>query len=340
MIGRRSVRAFTLIELLVVVAIIAILVAILLPALKQAKALGNMVREKAACQQKLVAWANYAGDNRDSCFPGYIPWPAAHAYNAPGPYHFFQPDPFNEGYMAEGNMIKVNGLRWMGAVGETVQTMMLDRSTLADFLRRPNTGIQHPSPYNPPTYQYDAQNTIQAAMAFHPSLGGNWTYIGGSWHRGAFHPTPGSDAYDMRTGPGGPPKWLVARTADVLRPDTLMMFASARGVDVMNGFGGSNYGRNPANMWNSSKVIVPGFWEIVPPRSGYPTNSQVLNWVPSNTFDATANPANWGFIDCRHLGKAVAGMTDGHVTTMSLEPMRDMRRWANKATSANWTFTP
>jgi prepilin-type N-terminal cleavage/methylation domain-containing protein/prepilin-type processing-associated H-X9-DG protein len=65
-------RAFTLIELLVVIAIIAILAALLLPALSRAKLNG----QSAAClnntRQLSLAWLMYAGDNNDFIVPN---WP-------------------------------------------------------------------------------------------------------------------------------------------------------------------------------------------------------------------------------------------------------------------------
>jgi len=103
---KRYQKAFTLIELLVVIAIIALLIAVLVPALKIAK-------EKAAAVVCLTnmnsmgkAWYTYTSDNDQEMVCGFTDRANYHWVNAP-----IRDDGSNVGYNASEVNEKINGIR-------------------------------------------------------------------------------------------------------------------------------------------------------------------------------------------------------------------------------------
>jgi len=139
--------------------------------------------------------------------------------------------------------------------------------------------------------------------SLYPSFGLNSTFVGGDQERYGFLPNP----------PAPFKGFYVSRLSSVRRPDQLLLCASSR-------TGATDDGR-----------MVEGYFRLEAPSIVAP------QWAAE--YDPT-DPASFGNVSARHAGAAVCAFTGGHVDSIRVDQLKDMRHWANGATAPDWTLAP
>jgi prepilin-type N-terminal cleavage/methylation domain-containing protein len=378
--GRFAVarRAFTLIELLIVIAIIALLISILLPALKEARLTAAMLREQAACRSQMQGWATYASEYQDGMTIGGIPWSWAHPtspsryfeappdfINGPNPNSVTWSDPLpgtpgtpavasetplaqnafgprqpmsrGQQTIIEGSCIKVWPLRFWGFVEFPSSTLQIDRTFYRTIRARSTRPTATQTLYGGVVNTYDSGSTFQGSLAWHPSFGMNTVFVGGHFRFGAYTT---ANAMTLGNNIG---RHFVNKTTQINNTSNQLVMASARSADLVgSSMGSAGFGGGTVP-WSQGQAIVPGHHMILPPSIGSISSSSMSGYAwrsPSNLFRPDTHPDTWGFLDGRWKGKIVSGYADGHVEMNTIEQLRDMRKWSNRATRNNWVPTP
>jgi len=139
--------------------------------------------------------------------------------------------------------------------------------------------------------------------SLYPSLGYNSVFLGGDENK--FNPELAVPTFGS--------EWLATRTTQIHDPSQLIAFASARSQP-----GGSRE--------------EPGYYVVHPP---YLKNRQ---W--DDTFSPQRPPEKFGYVHPRWNDRAVVAMADGHVESLGVTELQDMRRWSNAADREDWRLQP
>jgi len=293
----RVLAGFTLIELLVVISIIALLLAIALPAISKARQSASNTREAAAIRQTGMAFAAYAGDARGAVLPGFLPLPWVTPGQAAEQIRAFSND--TAAAPLEGSVARRYPWRLAPYLGYSQEALVVDRALRSEFAALPD------SPFTRDGFQW--------MFAQSPSFGMNTTWVGGDERRGGFF-QPSLQRWG---------KYYVTKMDEAQFADKLLVFATSRGFHPVQ-----------------TTRVVPGRHRIEGPWRASREIGQVPTWsewdAPGGPFDAGREPSDYGHVDFRHFRKAAIVMFDGHVESVGVDDLKDMRRWANQATGAGW----
>lgn len=153
--------------------------------------------------------------------------------------------------------------------------------------------------------RYAARPDYQYVVSLSPSMGLNADFVGGNEENGLAFNSAALRMYG---------KFYIQRIDDAARPTSLIVFSSARGVDPEGG-------------------TISGFHRVDGPAFLAP------RWS-AGPLSETGLPEDHGHVHPRFLGMSVVSFLDGHGDAKSLEDLRDMRLWADKATRKDWVLTP
>ncbi len=156
--------------------------------------------------------------------------------------------------------------------------------------------------------RYQDRADVQYAVSVSPALGINAEFVGGKSSPGLGFNENSLRSYGQ---------FYLTRLDQARFPTRLISFVSARGVDADSGQGGSG--------------VVAGFHTVDAP------NLTEVRWSTA-AYTEDAAPEDFGNVHPRFFGRAIAAHVDGHVEGLSIDELRDMRRWANQANRVDWVM--
>ena len=230
-------RAFTVVELLIVVGLVALLAALIGPAINSARLAAKRSREVAAARHAAQAWTMYATDQGGHVLPGFKS--GLDAYQADGTI-------IPPGVYGGATTIAA---RWPWRLapyfsGDMKSLYIGEQSEVLSTLEN---GDQAP-------YLY--------FTSLYPSFGLNSTWVGGDSERLGFLP---------RTLPNGQPnpfaRFYVSRLAECRHPERLTLFASSRTAATTDGQVTQGYFR-VESPWLVAQQWGPKYIEDDPPSCG------------------------------------------------------------------------
>jgi prepilin-type N-terminal cleavage/methylation domain-containing protein/prepilin-type processing-associated H-X9-DG protein len=254
--SRRRSRGFTLIELLVVIAIIGILIALLLPAVQQAREAARQTQCKNNLKQMGLAMHNYLDAHRR--FPPSSVLPLTRVSPAPWSVH----------------------ARLLPYLEQTALHNLIDWSVQWEFTVNPLVCRTRVDVYQCPSEINDRARTTTAIIHYPLSYNvnqGTWFIfdpVSGQFGDGAFHPNRAMKDADFRDGMSNTlcaaeGKAYQPNLWDTMNPNTLGVPPPAAPADLAAYYGGT-FDSNGHTEWVEGDVHETGFTTTFTPNTVVP----------------------------------------------------------------------
>lgn len=334
-------RGFTIVELLVVIGIIAILLALLAPALGGAIRKGQKFQETNSLREVSKAWNLYANAFSGAALPGYLAWnpydPNEPGMQGPSPgwnveYEYHTPPPGETGIVIS----PMNAAPWTWRL---LPYLSYSHDVIHGHLDEPDVD------------QTNMTELVEAReIAYEPGFGYNGYYVGGYWEmvsiggndipRYRFYGARADLDGDDAIGPNEFARVVVRTISQIRRTTQLVVFCPSSKVKA-----------GLYKKWNNDQ---PGHHLVTPPWLageelwGFPKPTGFGSPGVGGTTVAAGRGDIWtieAFIETpvpigRYTKSSAVVYADGHTANQSARDLMDMRQWIDIADDKNYTHTP